>query len=192
MSEADSEAPETGPPSGIDRSLSLKEMRKLIRKAYRKKGIRRSTQLSPGEDLRAAVARYRRTLKEIPADIELWLALFDEALAFWLAVWARYRERIDSPSGNQLICLMTLSGRALQDMFCVRELITGGFFVQSNVVTRSLIETIDVMHLLNSRPELADEFKQIEENDRASEFWHRYCSRNKIHRIVKERWLWFF
>jgi hypothetical protein len=71
-------------------------------------------------------------------------------------------------------------------------MITGGFFVQSNVVARSLIEAIDVMHLLNSRRELAEEFRLIEENTESSKFWHKYCSRDKIQKVVKERWLWFF
>lgn len=167
-------------------------MRKLIRRVYRQKGARRANQISPGEELRIIVKRHRRTLKTLPPDIELWLALFDEAAAFWFAVWGVYREQVEGPDDKRLICLMALAGRVLQDIFCVRELISGGFFVQSNVVSRSLIESIDVMHLLSGRPELANEFHEIKGNVEASQFWHRHCSRDKIHRLIKQRWLWFF
>ena len=170
----------------------LLAMRKLIRKAYSEKGARHPNKVSPGEELRVSIARYRKTLKEMPQDIELWLALYDEAIAFWFAVWAAYRLQIGGPSDKRLVCLMALAGRVFQDMVCVRELIVGGFFVQSNVVTRSLIEAIDVMHLLNSKSELATEFEQIKENSVSSKFWHKYCSRDKISKIVKERWIWFF
>lgn len=169
----------------------LKGVRKKVRKAYRIRGVHRSNQISPGEELRDIVARHRRSLREIPPDIELWLVFLDEAIAFLFAVWGTYRERIENPSQKLSICLTALSGRVFQDAVCVRELAVGGFFVQSNVVTRSLIESIDVMHLLNSHPDLAEEFIQTEENKRSSDFWHKYCSKNKIHRIVKERWLWF-
>jgi hypothetical protein len=167
-------------------------MRKRIRKIYQEKGTRSQNKISPGEELRTTVKRQRKTLKTIPPDVELWLSLYDEVVAFWLVVWAAYRQQVVGPSDGRIICLMALSGRVLQDLFCTRELITGGFFVQSNVVARSLIEAIDVMHLLSSRPELAKDFEQTKENIESSRFWHSYCSKDKIHRIVKERWRWFF
>jgi len=169
----------------------LNGVRKRVRKAYRIKGIHRSNQISPGEELRGIIARHRRTLRNVPSDIELWLVFLDEAIAFLFAIWGAYREQVQNSSQKLSICLTTLSGRVFQDAICVRELVVGGFLVQSNVVTRSLIESIDVMHLLNSRPELAEEFINTEDNKRSSDFWHKYCSKNKIHRIVKERWLWF-
>lgn len=176
----------------LDQDKYLREMRKRIRKAYTERGRRRPNQISPGEELRIIVERHRNTRKVIPWDIQLWLTLLDEAVSFWFAVWAIYKDEIKGPSDKRLICLMALSGRVLQDLFCVRELIVGGFFVQSNVVARSLIEAIDVMHLLNSRPELATEFRQIEENSGSSRFWHTHCSNQKIDKIIKERWRWFF
>jgi len=87
---------------------------------------------------------------------------------------------------------MALAGRVFQDMICVRELIEGGFFVQSNIVTRTLVEAIDVMHLLNSQHQLASDFECIKDNTESTKFWHAHCSRGKIHKIVKARWLWFF
>jgi hypothetical protein len=167
-------------------------MRKRLRKVYRRAGTRGPDKISPGEELRGIVKRHRKTLKVIPNDIELWFAFFDEAVAFWFAVWGNYYEKVTGPSDKLQICLMALSGRVFQDMICIREMIAGGFSVQSNVVARSLIEGIDVMHLLNSRPELANEFQEIKENTESSKFWHKYCSRDKIHKIVKGRWLWFF
>jgi hypothetical protein len=128
-------------------------MRRRIRKTYSQKGLRRPNKISPGEDLRATVKRHRKVPQAIPDDIQLWLAFFDEAVAFWLVVWATYRVKIKGPTDKRLVCLMAIAGRIFQDMICVRELVVGGFFVQSNVVTRSLVEAIDVMHLLNSRPD---------------------------------------
>lgn len=64
--------------------------------------------------------------------------------------------------------------------------------MQSNTVLRSSIEAIDIMHLVNLEPALADEFKAAEENDAATRFWHTHCSKNKIHKKIKQRWLWFF
>jgi hypothetical protein len=176
----------------VDHQTYLREMRKRIRKTYSQRGLRRPNKISPGEDLRATVKRHRRSPQTIPDDIQLWLAFYDEAVAFWLVVWATYRVQIRGPSDKRLICLMVLAGRVFQDMICVRELVVEGFFVQSNVVTRSLIEAIDVMHLLNSRPELAERFREIAGNIDSSQFWHEYCSRDKIGRLVKARWLWFF
>jgi hypothetical protein len=167
-------------------------MRKRIRKAYERKGKGGPNKLSPGEELRVEIERHRKTLKLVPPDIELWLTFFDEALSFWLVVWTIYRKQIEGPSDKRPICLMALAGRVFQDMVCVRELVVAGFFIQSNVVTRSLIEAIDVMHLINSKPDLANEFAQIDQNAESSKFWHKYCSRDKISKIVKERWLWFF
>lgn len=175
-----------------DHKRYLREMRRRIRAVYRQKGKRRASQISPGEELRAIIRRHRSTLKELPNDIELWLVLFDEASAFWFAVWTMYHEKLENSADDRLVCLVALCGRAFQDLLSIRELIVGGFFVQSNVVARSFIETIDVMHLLNSRPEHAAEFKGICENDESSKFWHRNCSRDKIHKLVKQRWLWFF
>jgi hypothetical protein len=176
----------------IDHDKYLREMRLRIRRVYSEKGKRGRLRISPGEDLRVIVDRHRRTLKVIPSDIELWLALFDEVAGFWFAVWAIYREQVEGPLDKRVICLMVLSGRVLQDILCVRELIVQGFFAQSNVVARSLIEAIDVMHLLNSRVELVTDFEQTRENVESSKFWHKYCSRGKINKIVKERWCWFF
>jgi hypothetical protein len=167
-------------------------MRKRIRKAYREEGSVGTNKISPGEDLRLEISRRRKARKVIPSDIELWLIFFDEAISFWLVVWTTYRLKIEGPADKRSICLMALAGRVFQDMVCVRELVVQGFFVQSNVVTRSLIEAIDVMHLINSRSELAIEFEKIAENSESSEFWHKYCSRDKIGKIVRERWLWFF
>jgi hypothetical protein len=189
--DTDEEATQYAVVRNLDHDKYLREMRKRIRKAYAEKGQRRPNQISPGEELRIIARRHRNRLKAIPWDIQLWLTLLDEAVSFWLAVWATYKDEIKGPSDKRLICLTALSGRALQDLFCVRELIVGGFFVQSNVVARSLIEAIDVMHLLNSRPELTAEFRQTEENSESSRFWHRYCSKDKIDKIVKQRWLWF-
>ena len=178
--------------SEVDQQEYLREMRKRIRRVFAEKGKRSHNKISPGEDLRIIVKRHRKKLRAIPPDIELWLALFDEVAAFWLAVWATYKEQIEGPSDKLLICLMALSGRVLQDILCVRELIVQGFFTQSNVVARSLIETIDVMHLLNSRVDLASDFEQTKGNVESSKFWHKYCSKGKVHKIVKERWCWFF
>jgi len=178
--------------TAIDQTMYLREMRKRIRKVYRPRPANR---ISPGEELHRIAARHRKAARGIPSDIQLWLALFDEVVAFWLVVWGFYRERIERRGGSSdklSICLMTVSGRIFQDMICIRDLIERGFFVQSNVVARSLIESIDVMHLLDSRHELADEFMRIERNEDASKFWHEYCSRDKIGKLVKTRWLWFF
>jgi hypothetical protein len=48
------------------------------------------------------------------------------------------------------------------------------------------------MHLVNLEPALADEFRAIAENDGATRFWHAHCSKNKIHKKIKQRWLWLF
>jgi hypothetical protein len=141
--------------------------------------------------MRSIVRRRRNGGRAIPDDIAIWLILFDEAVAFWFAIWGNYKEQISKPPTELSICLVALSGRVFQDMICVRELITGGFSVQANVVARSLIEAIDVMHLLNSRSELAHNFRSVNDNEGSSKFWHEYCSRDKIHKIVKSRWRWF-
>ncbi|WP_262048945.1 hypothetical protein [Bradyrhizobium sp. Bra78] len=179
--------------SKLDLDAYLKETRKLIRRAYRGEAARGKSKISPGEDLRKTVQKYRRkALKVIPSDVLIWLAFLDEAIAFWLITWAFYRTKVDGPSDKRQICLMALAGRVFQDMICVRGLIEGGFFLQSNVVTRTLIEAIDVMHLLNSQQELATEFQQITQNSEASKFWHLHCSKGRIHKLAKARWLWFF
>lgn len=171
----------------------LDETRRLIRKVYRQKNARGPSKISPGEELRSKVRNNRRKApKGIPSDILLWLAFLDEAIAFWLVAWAFYRTNAEGPSDKRLICLMALAGRIFQDMICVRELIEGGVFVQSNVVTRTLIEAIDVMHLLNSQHQLANDFERIKDNTESSKFWHAHCSRGKINKIVRARWLWFF
>jgi hypothetical protein len=82
-------------------------------------------------------------------------------------------------------------GASVSTMVCIREMITGGFSVQANVIARSLVESIDVMHLLNNRPDLAKRFKAVIDNLEASKFWHEHCSRDKIHKIIKARWVWF-
>lgn len=169
----------------------LEELRRRIRNVYRQEGERGPGKRSQGEQLRALVKRRHRRPKPIPPDIELWLAFFDEAIAFWLVVWGFYRDKVKGPSDDRLICLTSLSGRVFQDLICVRSLVENGFFVQSNVVARSLVEAIDVMHLLNSHQQLAESFKKIIENDDASKFWHAHCSRGKVHKLVKARWLWF-
>jgi hypothetical protein len=176
----------------IDNVKYLMELRRLLRKVYRQKGSRGRTKLSQGEQLRIIVDRQQRSSKLIPPDIQLWLALFDEAIAFWFLVWGFYRQNVTGPSDCRLICLTALAGRIFQDMICVRDLVERGFFIQSNVVARSLIEAIDVMHLLNSNPQLAEKFRCIEGNADATQFWHEHCSRGKIHKTIKLRWLWFF
>ena len=179
--------------SRLDLDVYLRETRRLIRKAYREEATRGKGKISPGEDLRKVVQKYRRkALKVVPSDVLIWLAFLDEAVAFWLIAWAFYRTNVEGPSDKRQICLMALAGRIFQDMLCVRELITGGSYIQSNVVTRTLIEAIDVMHLLNTQHELANEFVGIELNSEASKFWHMHCSKGRIHKLAKARWLWFF
>ncbi|WP_315807111.1 MULTISPECIES: hypothetical protein [unclassified Bradyrhizobium] len=169
----------------------LVELRKKIRRAYRSNDARGRDKSTPGEELRAIIRRKRKAIKGVPKELNVWLMFFDEAIAFWFAIWSNYKENISGPSSRQAICLMALSGRIFQDMLCLRELITGGFSVQANVIARSLIEAVDVMHLLNWNPELAERFRNIDTNEEASKFWHEHCSRDKIHKIVKARWLWF-
>jgi hypothetical protein len=178
--------------SNIDHDRYVSELRRRIRKTYRSPDSRGPDKISPGEELRGIIKRERRAIQATPKDIELWLIFFDEAIGFWFAVWSNYKDRIAEAPKELSICLMALSGRVFQDLVCIREMIMGGFSVQANVVARTLIESIDVMHLLNSKPELACTFKEIGRNDEASKFWHQHCSRGKIHRIVKSRWLWFF
>jgi hypothetical protein len=173
----------------------LKEMRSRIRKIYWKRKVKGRRLTSPGEDLRKLIAKHRTTSLVVPPDIEIWLVLFDEVISFWLVTWSFYKEQVEKakiPVPNHLVCLMTLAGRVFQDMVCVRESITGGFSMQANVITRSLVEAIDVMHLLQLDPGLADEFRAVETNDEATKFWHAYCSRDKIHKKLLERWKWFF
>jgi hypothetical protein len=116
----------------------LRELKDRIRDTYWRKtkpaeGQRRT---SLGEDLRRTVARRVSKPKAIPDDIQIWLALYDEAIGFWLLVWGLYREMIEKekPASKRSICLTALSGRVFQDMICVGEMIRSGFFVQSNVV----------------------------------------------------------
>lgn len=186
--------------SDSDHQKYLRELRKRIRRVYRTADARGGDRISPGEEIRTIVTRHRRGLKSLPKDIELWFAFYDEATAFWFALWTMYFEKFmpaegaessAQPKDTLSICLMVLAGRVFQDLVCIREMIAGGFSVQANVVARSLVESIDVMHLLNSRPDIAEEFKNIETNEESSRFWHQYCSRDKIHKIVKARWLWF-
>jgi len=173
----------------------LKEVQIRIRLTYWEKKRVKSVKgrLSFGEDLRRLVIRRRREPLVLTPEIQIWLAFFDEVIGFWLLTWGFYRDQLNKPPvPNQLVCLATLSGRVFQDLVCVREMIASGFFVQSNVVARSLIEAIDVMHLIQVEPRLADEFRAVETNDQASAFWHAHCSRNKIHKRILERWNWFF
>jgi hypothetical protein len=171
-------------------------LRDRIRDTYWKKTKPKKGQarITFGEGLRRTIERRSRKPKLISSDINIWLMFFDEALGFWLLVWVLYRQALEKekPVSKRSMCLTALSGRVFQDMVCVREMIRSGFFVQSNVVTRSLIEAIDVMHLINARPELADAFRSVETNEDASKFWHTYCSREKMHKQIKERWYWFF
>jgi hypothetical protein len=175
----------------LDHSRYVAEVRKRIRKIYRQPDARGSDKISPGEEMREIVRRRRKTTKSIPNDIALWLVLLDEAIGFWFAVWGNYKEQVEKSPADLSVCLMALAGRVFQDMVCIREMITGGFSVQANVVARSLVESIDVMHLLNSRPDLAERFKTVIDNQASSKFWHEHCSRDKIHKIVKSRWRWF-
>jgi hypothetical protein len=174
-------------------------MRKRIRASFwanfDKKTKKKEAKRTFSEDLRKTIVARRRRPTKTPSDIQIWLAFLDEVIGFWFLTWALYRERIENskkPIPNRLVCLMTLAGRVFQDMICIRELTESGFFVQSNVVARSLIEAIDVMHLLNMQPELADEFRLVETNGEASKFWHTHCSRNRIHGQIRQRWHWFF
>jgi hypothetical protein len=175
-----------------EKNINLQQLRGKIRDSYWKKTKPKKGQsrISFGEDLRRTIAKRNRKAKFIPDDIQTWLTLFDEAIGFWLLVWGLYREMADRerPVSKRLACLTVLSGRVFQDMICVGEMIRSGYFVQSNVVTRSLIEAIDVMHLINARPELADEFRSVETNEEASKFWHTYCSRDKLDKQIKPRW----
>lgn len=172
-----------------------KGVKDRIRKIYRRQGERGQSKLSLGEEIRREVIKKRRAKpKKVPHDIELWLSFLDEMLGFWLFVWALYRQEVEEekPSRVSSICLMTLAGRVFNDLVCVHDLISSGFFVQSNAIARSTIEEIDVMQLLNLEPDLAQNFRATEGNETAARFWHTYCSRNKIHRKVKERWIWLF
>jgi hypothetical protein len=172
----------------------FKDLQRRIRKIYRPDGTRGRSRISFGEGIKRLIDKHKTRREPVPFDIQVWLIFFDEVIAFWLVIWAFYRERFEDeprPPSKLSICLMTLAGRAFQDMVCVRNLVESGFFVQSNVVTRSLIEAIDIMHILNMNPGVADEFCEVKTNDEATRFWHKYCSKNKIHKQIKERWSWF-
>lgn len=178
-------------------SLKINEVRKRLRETYWNKSRIKDPRKRPtlGEDLRRHILKRKKIQLATPKEIEIWLAFFDEVIAFWLLVWMLYKDRVfaaKKPVSNQLVCLMTLAGRIFQDLICVRDLIAAGFYVQSNVVARSLIESIDVMHLLQLEALHANEFRAVETNEQASLFWHRHCSRNKIHKKIHERWKWFF
>lgn len=181
-------------------NLKFNEIRNGLRAAYWKRNGKSNTKrpekrLTLGEELRKLVLRRKKVQSAVPKEIKIWIAFYDEVIAFWLLVWMLYKDRAfaaKKPVPNQFVCLMTLAGRVFQDLICVRDLISAGYFVQSNVVTRSLIETIDVMHLLQLDPSCANEFRTVKTNEEASSFWHKYCARNKIHKKIHQRWKWFF
>lgn len=176
-------------------NATLRQLKGRVRDAYwkRTKPDGGQARISLGEELRRTIVRRARRPKAIPDDIRIWLVFLDEGLAFWLLVWGLYREILGQEkfASKRATCLTILSGRIFQDLISIGEMIRSGFFVQANVVTRSMIEAIDVMHLMNLKPHLAEAFRSIETNEDASKFWHTYCSRDKIKRQIKDRWRWF-
>jgi len=122
----------------------------------------------------------------------MWLLLYDEFLAWLMFLWGIYLEMIEGPaehaSRDQQVCCAVLTGRIFQDSLAVREIIVGGHDVAAKCVSRVVAETIDVLSLVHLDRQAAKLFRNVANNDQANSFWHKFCSRGKIDKKIREQW----
>lgn len=180
--------------SNGDRSRdALSLLRKQLRSVYNEKVVHgRRTLKTPGESVKKFRSLVKKPRSEVPHDIQSWLCLYDEYIAWSLSLWKFYNFAIDRTKAPEIwehsrISCALLSGRLVQDLIATRDLIVAGFDSASKTVARSASETIDLLSLMHLEPKAAKEFRLVNNEDKANAFWYSYCSKAKIDKILHKR-----
>jgi hypothetical protein len=178
------------PRTGADSELS--KLRRELRLQYRRISGRPDAKITAAEELIRLSREEKRERTVAPPDVIIWLTLYDEFLAwllFLLGIYLGMTDDVDKhPNGDQLVCCAVLTGRIFQDSLAIRETITSGFDVAAKCLSRTVAESIDVLSLVHLDKEAAKIFRNVDNNERANLFWHKFCSREKIDRKIQDRW----
>lgn len=168
-------------------------LRKKLRTVYNEKVAHdRRIAKTPGESVKKFRSLVKKPRAEIPHDIQSWLCLYDECIAWSLSLWKFYSFAIDRSKApeswehSRVSCAL-LSGRLIQDLIATRDLIVAGFDNASKTVARSASETIDLLSLMHLDPKAAKEFRLVNNEEKANAFWYSYCSKAKIDKILHKR-----
>jgi hypothetical protein len=174
-----------------DRSeYGLLEIKNHLRAFYRSEVHHGRLKRTPGEFVREFKSLKYSTAKTLPTDVEIWLFLFDEYIAWTISLWTFYvidTKSIDSSSEHrhERISCSVLSGRIVQDLLAVRELIVSGFDPAGRIIARNIAEHIDLLSLFHLDSSAAKEFRLVDDNEKANAFWHRYCAKGRIDKALK-------
>lgn len=172
---------------------SIQYLRTRLRKIYHDKATTKNrSRRTPGEQLKKLRSFNKKTRIAIPEDIQRWLCLYDECIAWSFSLWGFYlrvMDKTDEPKKwrhSRVSCAL-LAGRLVQDLLAVRDLITAGFGGAAKTVARSASETIDLLSLMHLDPIASKNFRSVTNESQANAFWHSYCSKAKIDKALQKR-----
>ncbi|WP_151719706.1 hypothetical protein [Gemmobacter serpentinus] len=119
------------------------------------------------------------------------LCLFDQAL-IWLTGLHRAAgvgRQVDGLrlSHDQLCALHLLTGRMIETVAGLRQLVLSGLAVPALQLARSVSEDVDMVLALLLRRKLAQAFVTCRSADEAHDFWRRHIAGGRAFRLVAEK-----
>ncbi|MGA0541502.1 hypothetical protein [Neotabrizicola sp. VNH66] len=119
------------------------------------------------------------------------LCLFDQGL-IWLSALHRAAasggevQELDL-SAEQLRAGAVLTGRMVETMAAIRQLILSGLTLPALQLARSVSEDVDMVLALLLRRRLAGQFLDCRTADEANDFWRRHIAGGRAFRVVAEK-----
>ncbi|HEV2573303.1 MAG TPA: hypothetical protein VGU72_16335 [Beijerinckiaceae bacterium] len=115
-----------------------------------------------------------------------WINLFDEAIG-WFALATAVVQRIlrewdDVPlvETKRFTATQILIPRVFQDGLAIRALILNGCEPQARVLLRSSLEHLDLLSVISSDEEIADQFLSCKDNSESNLFWNKHIRRGRL------------
>jgi len=176
------------------RHMDATFFRRCLRRLWKANGLKFEGK-RPGLEVQNLVrlSRQRSSSRKL-RHFELWQAIFDEYCSWIISVSAVVntainREEVSNREAGRFFAASCLVlWRIISDLLAIRALCNAGFDTSSKPLVRVAIEHIDLLYLLNRRPDLVEEFLASDLNEETTKFWHTYLKGKKVRRHMISDW----
>jgi hypothetical protein len=174
--------------------MDARFFRRRLRWLWKQNGLKFSGG-RPGLEIENLIRISRkRSSKQKLQHFDLWRAIYDEYCSWVLSLAsvinrAIINEQIDGDAAKKFYAVTCIVlWRIVSDLMAIRTLCNTGFDTSAKPLVRVVIEYIDLIYLLNKKPELTEEFSSAEWNEEANAFWHKYLKSKKVRNHMISEW----
>lgn len=115
-----------------------------------------------------------------------WLAILDEGI-FWLDLHGKYLQKAQSTNKTQaMAAIVGLAHKLEGDALAARLLIMHGYRESANVLFRTFLEATNLVLILATHKELADDYAEDFFGREQDQFWNKHLRGGKAKSLLKE------